>query len=339
MTQLKQIAQQMVSQGKGILAMDESHPTNAKRFEALGIPTTEQKRREYRDMLLTTPGLSNYISGAILFDETIRQKTLADQTFVDYMNANGMVPGIKVDLGLKDLNDKGEKHTQGMDDLAQRLAEYYELGARFAKWRAVYNISDTLPSQECVDCNADGLAKYAKLCQEAGIVPIVEPEVLIDGSHDLEMSFERTRNAQKKVFEKLAEYKVDLEGMILKPSMVISGKEASNRASVKEVASRTIDCLKETVPSQVAGIAFLSGGQTDQESAEHLSIMNAVNKDLPWRVTFSYGRALQHAAMVAWHGQPENKEKGQKVFLHRARMNSLAAKGEYSPEMENELSI
>lgn len=333
---LNQVAKAMVAPGKGILAMDESHPTCAKRFEALGIPTTEEKRREYRDMLLTTPNLSDHISGAILFDETIRQDTLSGVNFAKYMASNGMIPGIKVDTGAKPLaNHPGETVTEGLDGMRERLAEYYNLGARFAKWRGVYSISNDLPSKACMSVNAHGLARYAALCQEANIVPIVEPEVLINGSHSIERSFEVTRAVQLEVFEELDKQGVKLEGIVLKPSMVISGIDASNRANRQTVAEKTIECLLETVPKTVPGIAFLSGGQTDDESSEHLSLMHNLGKDLPWQVTFSYGRALQHASMVAWNGNPDNVSAAQKVAYHRAKMNGLASLGKYSTDLEN----
>ena len=334
---LKQTAQAMVAPGKGILAMDESHPTCAKRFEKLGVPTTEEKRQEYRDMLLTGDGVENYIAAAILFDETIRQKMLSGITFPEHMKNIGIIPGIKVDAGAKALpGHPGETVTEGLDGLRDRLKEYYDLGARFAKWRAVYNISDTTPSAAASMANAHGLARYAALCQEANIVPIVEPEVLINGDHSIERSFEATQSAQQLVFDQLREQGVALEGIVLKPSMVTSGLDASNRAGVQEVAEKTIECLLSTVPAQVPGIAFLSGGQTDEEASAHLSAMNSLGKDLPWNVTFSYGRALQQAAMSTWNGQADNVEAARKVALHRARMNGLASLGQYSDEVERE---
>jgi len=334
---LKQTAQAMVAPGKGILAMDESHPTCAKRFEKLGVPTTEEKRQEYRDMLLTGEGVENYIAAAILFDETIRQKMLSGTPFPEHMKNLGIVPGIKVDAGAKPLpGHPGETVTEGLDGLRDRLKEYYDLGARFAKWRAVYNISDTTPSPAASMANAHGLARYAALCQEANIVPIVEPEVLINGDHTIERSFEATQSAQQLVFDQLREQGVVMEGIVLKPSMVTSGLDATNRAGVQEVAEKTIECLLSTVPAEVPGIAFLSGGQTDEEASAHLSAMNALGKDLPWNVTFSYGRALQQAAMTAWNGKSENVEAARKVALHRAKMNGLASLGQYSEELEKE---
>jgi len=332
---LQATARAMVAPGKGILAMDESSPTCNKRFEALGIPTTIEMRREYRTMLVSSPDLGEHIGGAILFDETLRDQTIDGKSFVEALREQGIVPGIKVDTGAKDLAlHAGEKVTEGLDGLGPRLAEYRELGARFAKWRAVYTISDTLPSQACYSANAHGLARYAALCQAHDIVPIVEPEVLIDGSHTIERSFEVTQHAQQTVFEALADQSVDLSGIVLKPSMVISGADAENRAGVEEVARETLRCLLSTVPPAVPGIAFLSGGQSDEEATMHLNAMHHVGADLPWAVTFSYGRALQAAAMTNWAGQSANVESARAIAFHRARMNGVAALGEYSPDME-----
>ncbi|HIE75527.1 MAG: fructose-bisphosphate aldolase class I [Arenicellales bacterium] len=332
---LQATARAMVAPGKGILAMDESSPTCNKRFEALGIPATIEMRREYRTMLVSSPGLGEYIGGAILFDETLRDQTTDGKSFVDVLNAQDIVPGIKVDTGAKDLAlHPGEKVTEGLDGLGPRLAEYHELGARFAKWRAVYAISDALPSQACFSANAHGLARYAALCQAHDIVPIVEPEVLIDGSHSIERSFQVTQHAQQTVFEALADQGVDLRGIVLKPSMVISGAEANNRAGVDEVARETLRCLLSTVPPAVPGIAFLSGGQSDEEATMHLNAMHHAGVALPWAVTFSYGRALQAAAMTTWAGQSGNVDSARAIAFHRARMNGVAALGEYSPELE-----
>ncbi len=333
--QLKDIAAAMVAPGQGILAMDESHPTCNKRFEKLGIPTTEEKRREYRHMLLKEDGMGQYIGGAILFDETLRQMTLDGKPFAARLNEIGIVPGIKVDKGAKELAlHPGEKVTEGLDGLRDRLSEYYDLGARFAKWRAVITIDDGIPSRACLVANAHALARYAALCQEVDMVPIVEPEVLMDGTHTIDRSFEVTHAAQKLVFEQLEEQGVFFEGMVLKPNMVLSGYECAERADVQRVAEETIRCLKSTVPPQVPGIAFLSGGQTDEEATEHLNAMNNLDVELPWRLTFSYGRALQQAAMQAWSGNASNMDKAAKVILHRAKMNGAATKGEYTPEME-----
>lgn len=332
---LEQIAKAMVAPGKGILAMDESHPTCAKRFKALGIPETEAMRQAYRDMLVTTAGLSDYISGAILFDETIRQTTLAGAAFPDYLSEHGIIPGIKVDAGAKALaGHAGEKVTEGLDGLRERLNEYYQLGARFSKWRAVITIGDGLPSWACIEANAHALARYARLSQEAGLVPIVEPEVLMDGAHSIERSYEVTELAQRITFQHLRNQGVMMQAMVLKPSMVISGAGASARANVESVARATVRCLLNTVPANVPGIAFLSGGQTDQQASAHLNAMHTLGVDLPWALTFSYGRALQQAAMTAWNGDAANAAAAQKVLLQRARCNGKAALGDYSADME-----
>ena len=319
--ELKKIAQAMVAPGKGILAMDESHPTCAKRFKKLGIPETEEMRQAYRDMLVTTEGLSDYISGAILFDETIRQKLLDGTPFPQYLTEHGIIPGIKVDAGAKMLaGHESEKVTEGLDGLRERFAEYYDLGARFSKWRAVITIGDSIPSWACIEANAHGLARYAALSQEAGIVPIVEPEVLMDGNHSIERSYQVTELAQRITFQHLKNQGVLMEGMVLKPSMVISGSDASNRADVETVARETVRCLMNTVPANVPGIAFLSGGQTDEEASAHLNAMHNLGIDLPWNLTFSYGRALQQASMTTWNGQSNNVAAAQAVLLQRARL-------------------
>ena len=333
--ELKQIAQAMVAPGKGILAMDESHPTCAKRFKKLGIPETEEMRQAYRDMLVTTSGLSDYISGAILFDETIRQNLLDGTSFPQYLSEHGIIPGIKVDAGAKVLaGHEDEKVTEGLDGLRERFAEYYKLGARFSKWRAVITIGDRIPSWACIEANAHALARYAALSQEAGIVPIVEPEVLMDGTHSIGRSYEVTELAQRITFQHLRNQGVLMEGMVLKPSMVISGADASNRADVETVARETVRCLLNTVPANVPGIAFLSGGQTDEEASAHLNAMHNLGIDLPWSLTFSYGRALQQAAMTAWNGKSDNVSVAQEKLLQRARCNGKAALGDYSPDME-----
>jgi len=335
---LKATAEAMTGKGRGILAMDESHGTCNKRFEALSIPTTQEMRREYRTMLVTAPGIGNHFGGAILFDETLRDKTTAGKSFVDTLNAQGIVPGIKVDAGAKPLalQADGETVTEGLDGLSERMAEYHKLGARFAKWRAVYRIGEYMPSQSAVSTNAHALARYAAICQAHDIVPIVEPEVLINGDHSIDESFEKTQYVQKAVFAALAEQGVALEGIVLKPSMVISGDTAKNRAGVEEVAQKTVQCLLSTVPSAVPGIAFLSGGQSDEEATSHLNAMNRMGK-LPWNVTFSYGRALQHAAMTAWAGKKDNLQKAGKVAGHRAAMNSAAAQGKWTPALEKSI--
>ncbi len=337
--ELSKIARAMAAPGRGILAMDESHPTCNSRFEKLGIPATEPMRRAYRDMLVTAPGLSDYISGAILFDETIRQKTLDDVPFAAHLNSHGIIPGIKVDAGAKPLAGyENEKVTHGLDGLRERCAEYYELGARFSKWRAVITIGDglPLPSWACIEANAHALARYARLSQEAGIVPIVEPEVLMDGNHSIERCYTVTELTQRIVFHQLKNQGVVLEGMILKPSMVISGASAGSRADAKTVAEQTVRCLLNTVPAAVPGIAFLSGGQTDQEASEHLNTMNASGHPLPWTLTFSYGRALQQTAMRVWNGDSANVHQAQQALLWRARCNGSAALGTYSDAMESQ---
>ncbi len=333
--QLRKTAAAMVAPGKGILAMDESHPTCNKRFQALGIATTEESRRAYRDMLVTAKGLGDYIGGAILFDETLRQQTLDGTPFAEQLQRIGVVPGIKVDTGAKALaGHLGEKVTEGLDGLRERLAEYYELGARFAKWRAVITIGDGIPSRACLQANAHALARYAALCQEADIVPIVEPEVLMDGDHDLARSYEVTELTQHLVFRELYAQGVRLDGIVLKPSMVISGSDAKKRAGVEEVARETLRCLLNTVPGAVPGIAFLSGGQSDEEATAHLNAMHKLGIELPWALTFSYGRALQQGAMKVWGGKAENVAAAQKVLLRRAKCNGHAALGKYSEAME-----
>ncbi len=335
--QLDKIARGMVAPGRGILAMDESHPTCNKRFEKSGIPTTEEKRRAYRDMLVTAPGLSDYISGAILFDETIRQKTLDGTPFAQHLSSDGIIPGIKVDAGAKALaGHESEKVTEGLDSLRGRFAEYYELGARFSKWRAVITIGDHIPSWACLEANAHALARYARLSQEANIVPIVEPEVLMDGDHSIKRCYEVTELTQRVVFFELKNQGVRLEGMVLKPSMVISGTAAQTRADTKMVAEQTVRCLLNTVPAAVPGITFLSGGQTDAEASEHLNAMNSLGVQLPWTLTFSYGRALQQTAMQVWNGDSANVRKAQQVLLWRAKCNGCAALGKYSDAMEKQ---
>ncbi|QMU61736.1 MAG: fructose-bisphosphate aldolase class I [Gammaproteobacteria bacterium] len=335
--ELNIIASAMVAPGRGILAMDESHPTCNKRFEGLGITTTEEMRQAYRDMLVTAPGLSDYIGGAILFDETIRQKTLEGTPFAEYLRKNGIIPGIKVDAGAKVLaGHEDEKVTEGLDGLRERLAEYYKLGARFSKWRAVITIGKDIPSWACIEANAHALARYALLSQEAGIVPIVEPEVLMDGDHSIEQCYEVTELAQRITFQQIKNQGVALEGMILKPSMVISGASAANRADVQTVAEQTIKCLLASVPASVPGIAFLSGGQSDEEASAHLNAMNAMGVKLPWALTFSYGRALQQTAMKTWMGESANVEKAQNALLWRAKCNGSAALGKYTEAMEKQ---
>ena len=331
---LSATAQAMVAPGKGILAMDESHPTCKKRFDALGIEFTEDNRRAYRDMLVTAAGIGDHLGGAILFDETLRQQLLDGTPFPKHLNSIGVVPGIKVDAGAKDMALRpGEKITEGLDGLRDRLAEYAGLGARFAKWRAVITIAEDLPSAACIEANAHALARYAALCQEADIVPIVEPEVLMNGTHDIERSHEVTTRTLEVTFDQLARQGVWLEGIVLKPSMVIPGDQCAEQADVETVAARTVDCLRKTVPAEVPGIAFLSGGQSDEEASAHLNAINQ-HPDLPWSVTFSYGRALQQQAMKSWAGDSANRDAGQSAISKRARLNGAAAQGAYNNEME-----
>lgn len=330
-TRLQQTAQALVAPGKGILAADESHPTIKKRFDKLGIPNTEENRRAYRDMLFSTPGFSKYISGVILFDETIRQKHSSGDPFPKFLSDNGVIPGIKVDEGTAVLpNFPDEKITLGLDHLAGRFAEYAKLGARFAKWRAVYTISEHSPSAYCIHANAHALARYAALAQEAGLVPIVEPEVLRDGNHAIERCYDVTVRVLEEVFYELSEANVQLEGILLKPSMVTAGEDLPD-APVEQVAELTLRCLRNTVPSAVTGIVFLSGGQTSETATAHLNAMNRIGS-LPWRLSFSYGRALQDAPMHAWMGKSEMVSAGQKAFARRAQLNSLATLGKYAGE-------
>jgi fructose-bisphosphate aldolase class I len=336
MTDLAATAEALVAEGKGILAADESDGTIKKRFDSIGLESTEDARRAYREMLFTTEGVEEYISGVILFDETIRQSAADGTPFPKLLESRGVIPGIKVDKGAKPLaNAEGETVTEGLDGLRARLDEYRELGARFAKWRAVYTITDDLPSEYCNWTNAHALARYAALCQEAGIVPIVEPEVLQDGTHTIERSFDVTSRVLEAVFTELHDQRVHLEGILLKPNMVLSGYEASQRAGVDEVAELTLKCFKRHVPAAVPGIVFLSGGQSDEDATAHLNAMNA-RGPLPWQLSFSYGRALQAPSLKAWAGKPENVEAGQRAYYHRAKMNSAARTGVYAPEMERE---
>ena len=334
---LPEIANAMVEKGRGILAADESTPTCTKRFDSIGVDSTEANRNAYRDMLFTTPGMEEFISGVILFDETLRQSTLKDGTpFPEYLTNLNVIPGIKVDKGAHNLpGTEGEKVTEGLDGLDARLKEYYELGARFAKWRAVITINESEPSSTCVAANAHALARYAALCQENGIVPIVEPEILMDGSHTIEDSFIVTEEVLHSVFYELYGQNVLLEGMILKPNMVLSGYKCSEQASVDEVAEMTVTVLKRCVPSAVPGIAFLSGGQSNEDATAHLNSMNKIlDNNSPWNLTYSYGRALQAPALDAWLGKEENVPAAQDAFYKRAKLNSLATKGDYSADME-----
>ena len=336
MTNINEIATQMVTPGKGILAADESSGTIKKRFDSINVESTEENRMNYRRILFETQeAMQNYISGVILFDETLRQSNNDGKKLVDIINDAGSLPGIKVDMGAKELAlMSGETVTEGLDGLRERLEEYSNLGAKFAKWRAVIAISDKIPSTLCIDANSHALARYSALCQEAGIVPIVEPEVLMDGYHTIERCYEVTKDTLTKVFEELIKHKVDLKGICLKPNMVIDGKEYSKKSSSEEIAKMTINCFKETVPSEVPGIVFLSGGQSEIEATENLNEINKI-EGTPWNLSFSYGRALQASALKAWQGNHENEEACSNAFAHRAKMNSLATKGMWSKEQEN----
>lgn len=334
---LASTARAMVAPGKGILAADESSPTIKKRFDSIGVESTEENRRAYRDMLFTTPGLGEHISGVIMYDETIRQSS-ADGTFLTKIQEGaGIIPGIKVDTGARDLAGfPGEKITEGLDGLRERLAEYAELGARFTKWRAVITIGDGIPTDTCIRANAEALARYAGLAQEAGLVPMVEPEILMDGDHTIERCYDATHLTLSILFRELHEARVILEGTILKTNMILSGKDSATQAGTKEVASETVRVLRETVPPAVPGVAFLSGGQGDIEATENLQAINELaSSDAPWRLTYSYGRALQAAALKAWGGETANREAGQVELALRARCNGAASDGTYTPDMES----
>jgi len=332
--ELNKVARGMVASGKGILAADESSGTIKKRFDAIGVESTEDNRRDYREMLFRSTEGMRHISGVILYDETIWQKGKDGTPLVELIKKAGSIPGIKVDEGTKPLpNCPGEVVTIGLDKLADRLPKYYEQGARFAKWRAVIDIGAGIPSYTCIRVNTHALARYAALCQAAQIVPIVEPEVLMDGDHDIDRCYQVTELLLKTQFEELYFQRVALEGMVLKPNMVISGKKSGKRAGVEEVAEKTVKLLKNCVPAAVPGIAFLSGGQSDEEATAHLDAMNKIG-NLPWKLTFSYGRALQHAPQTTWKGKPENVAAAQRAFSHRAQMNGLAALGQWKADME-----
>lgn len=335
---LEQVAQAMVAPGKGILAADESTGTIQKRFDSIKVECTEDNRRAYRDLLFTTQGLGEFVSGVILYDETLRQKGVDGTPFVDLLAKNGILPGIKVDTGAKDLAlCPGETVTEGLDGLAKRCTEYAKLGAKFAKWRAVITIGDGLPSATCIDANAHALARYAAICQATGLVPIVEPEVLMDGAHDIGRCEAVTTRTLHAVYAALHAHRVVLEGTVLKPSMVISGKSCPQQAGVDEVAERTVRVLRRCVPAAVAGVVFLSGGQSDELATAHLNAMNAQYKaQLPWPLSFSYGRALQQPALKAWKGQAGNIAAAQRALHHRARMNGLACSGRYQGAMEKQ---
>lgn len=332
LAELNAIAKKMVAKGKGILAADESTGTIKKRFDKIGVENTEENRRDYREMMFRTPVMKERISGVILFDETIRQKAADGTPLVKLIEEAGAVPGIKVDKGAQPLaGDEGQTVTEGLDGLRERLAEYHKLGARFAKWRATYD--PTKPSWNSINANAHALARYAALCQENGIVPIVEPEVLMDYDNDIDACARVTEWVLKEVFHQLYYANVALEGIVLKPNMIVPGMKSSKQASVDEVADRTVEVLKRCVPSAVPGIAFLSGGQSDHDATAHLNAMNA-RHTLPWALTFSYGRALQAAPQKAWSGKKDNVAAAQNAFTHRAKMNGLAATGEWKADME-----
>jgi fructose-bisphosphate aldolase class I len=333
--ELHDTARALVADNKGILAADESSGTIKKRFDSIDLESTEESRRAYRDMLFSTAGLEEYVSGVILYDETLRQASADGTPFAKLLADRGIIPGIKVDLGAKELAfAPGETVTEGLDGLRERLQEYKSLGARFAKWRAVISIGEGKPSAYCLEVNAHALARYAALCQEAGVVPIVEPEVLMDGDHTLERCFEVTEATLRTVFHALPEQGVVLEGMLLKPNMVVSGKSCPRQASVPDVAAATVRCLRRAVPAAVPGVVFLSGGQSEERATAHLNAMNAPGVSSPWALSFSYGRALQDSALRAWRGDPARVAAGQQAFLHRARMNGAARHGRYTPDLE-----
>jgi fructose-bisphosphate aldolase class I len=336
--ELELTARSLVAPGKGILAADESDGTIKKRFDSIGAESTEENRRAYRDMLFTTAGAEEFISGVILFDETLRQQSADGTPFPKLLESKGVIPGIKVDKGAKQLaNAPGETITEGLDGLRERLQEYRELGARFAKWRATYSISveEELPSNYCIWTNAHALARYAALCQEAGLVPIVEPEVLMEGDHTIHDSFRATSRVLFAVFTELRDQRVMLEGTLLKPNMVLAGYDSAEQASDDEVAEETLRCFRERVPAAVPGVVFLSGGQSDEQATSRLNAMNARGPH-PWQLSFSYGRALQAPALKAWQGKPENLEAGQKAYYRRAKFNGAARSGSYMPAWEKE---
>ena len=331
---LSDIARYIVADGKGILAADESNPTCTKRFDSISVESTEDNRRNYRETLFTSEGMKNNIGGTILFDETIRQKSRDGRLLTEVIIAQGALPGIKVDKGLIPFNESdNETITQGLDDLDERCFEYEKLGAKFTKWRAVINIDVDIPTQECIDANMDALAQYAKIAQENNMVPIVEPEVLMDGEHSAEDCLNATSRALKSLFDFLDNYNVDITGTLLKPNMITAGSDSPDQISEDEVASLTLECLKKHVPDDLPGIAFLSGGQSDIKATHHLDAMNKMG-DEPWKLTFSYGRALQQLALKTWQGKAENEEAAQAAFSHRALMNRLAASGKWSPDLE-----
>tara|TARA_B100001559_G_scaffold216597_1_gene181620 strand:- start:6055 stop:7065 length:1011 start_codon:yes stop_codon:yes gene_type:complete len=331
---LNEIASYIVSDGKGILAADESNPTCTKRFDSIGVDSTEENRRDYRELLFRAEGMKGNIGGVILFDETIRQMAADGTSLVDIINAQDALPGIKVDKGLSPIGDSEESLTQGLDDLDERLKEYFELGAKFTKWRAVINIGEGMPSSEAISANMEALAEYAKIVQNNNMVPVVEPEVLMDGTHSIDDCYDATSSCLESLFSKLTDKGVDITGIILKPNMVTSGSNASNQASIEEVAQRTVNCLKANVPESLPGITFLSGGQSDVDATAHLDAMNKIG-GFNWKLSFSYGRALQQPALKAWMGQSENGSLAQEALSHRALMNKLASEGKWDQSLEN----
>ena len=331
---LNEIASYIVSDGKGILAADESNPTCTKRFDSIGVDSTEENRRDYRELLFRAEGMKGNIGGVILFDETIRQMAADGTSLVDIINAQDALPGIKVDKGLSPIGDSEESLTQGLDGLDERLKEYFELGAKFTKWRAVINIGEGMPSSEAISANMEALAEYAKIVQNNNMVPVVEPEVLMDGTHSIDDCYDATSSCLESLFSKLTDKGVDITGIILKPNMVTSGSNASNQASIEEVAQRTVNCLKANVPESLPGITFLSGGQSDVDATAHLDAMNKIG-GFNWKLSFSYGRALQQPALKAWMGQSENGSLAQEALSHRALMNKLASEGKWDQSLEN----
>lgn len=335
MMTLEEIATYIVADGKGILAADESNPTCGKRFDSIGVESTEENRRDYREMLFRSKGMEGNIGGVILFDETIRQSAADGTLLREIISQQGALPGIKVDKGLQPIeNCPGETVTVGLDGLDERLKEYAEMGAKFTKWRAVINIGDGIPSDDCINANMDALAQYAKCAQENGMVPIVEPEVLMDGEHSIDACYDATERSLKSLFEHLEKYQVNIKGTILKPNMVTSGSNHVNQASINEVATRTIDCLVKNVPAELPGVAFLSGGQSDVLATAHLDAMNKIG-GFSWKLSFSYGRALQAAALKAWGGKAENIFISQDELSHRAEMNKLASLGQWDEKLED----
>ena len=332
---LEEIAEYIVSDGKGILAADESNPTCGKRFDSIGVESTENNRRDYREMLFRSSGMQDNIGGVILFDETLRQSAQDGTPLIELIKSQGALPGIKVDKGLMPLDSSSEETvTQGLDGLDERCREYFSLGAKFTKWRAVIKISDSIPSDGCIKANMQALAKYAKIVQDNNMVPMVEPEVLMDGSHSIERCYEVTSKSLKSLFECLKDEGINIAGTILKPNMVTSGSSAKSQASVLEVAEMTVKCLKENVPSELPGVTFLSGGQSDIDATAHLDAMNKIG-GFPWKLSFSYGRALQQPSLKAWLGKEENLPQAQEALSHRALMNKLAANGAWNSGLEN----